>query len=742
MFVFLVMGIVVIPPLVCAQEAEPSGQEAMYYRYLEFASYVKGGNVDPHWMADGSSFWYAEGAPDNTTIWKVDPYANSKAPLFDTERLREALTPLLDSTLPEAGLPFEEFSFVDNKEEEAQFAVGDQEFVLRLDTYDISRALRLSSEQLHMIPRTGEVVSPDGLWFAGREGRYSLGQNMNLYVRSTSDGERRQLTAEGTVGHGWASWPQSMGLRWSSASRKLAAKKIDFRSASELPLVRYLEPNEEVRWRRIRILGAGGALPQTQLFIIDIASGRRLLVDTGDQADALIYILGWLPDGSELFFLGIDREFRRVDLMAAYGGTGATRVVFTEISETAALNGLYEEWTKAFHLLDDGERFLWLSERDGWRHVYLYDTKGNLVRQLTAGDWPVVQVLNVDDKDGWVYFTGHGDRQRPYDTHLYRVDLNGQELSRLTEATGQHAIQFAPSGEFFLDTHSTVNRLPAVDLRRANGELLQALSTVNPDALAELHWGPPEEFVVKAADGQTDLYGVLYKPYDFDPEKKYPVIEVIYGGAWHSEIVRSTFTPGGYLRSAHELAQLGFITFVVDGRGTPERGKEFRDIVYGSIADHVATLAQLAVKRPYMDLDRVGIFGHSFGGYMALRAMLQFPDIYHVAVASAPYVELAGADFGDAEPYLGLPQENRQTYQDTSNLLLAENLKGRLMLIHGTGDFIVPVSHTLKMVDALIEADKPFDLLVLPGRDHRLWRNAHSYVRELRRRYFQEHLKP
>jgi len=164
--------------------------------------------------------------------------------------------------------------------------------------------------------------------------------------------------------------------------------------------------------------------------------------------------------------------------------------------------------------------------------------------------------------------------------------------------------------------------------------------------------------------------------------------------------------------------------------------------VYGSIADHVATLAQLAVKRPYMDLDRVGIFGHSFGGYMALRAMLQFPDIYHVAVASAPYVDIAGANFGDAEPYIGLPQENRQAYQDASNLLLAENLKGRLLLIHGTGDANVPVSHTLKMVDALIEADKPFDLLVLPGRDHRLWRNAHSYVRELRRRYFQEHLKP
>ena len=280
-------------------------------------------------------------------------------------------------------------------------------------------------------------------------------------------------------------------------------------------------------------------------------------------------------------------------------------------------------------------------------------------------------------------------------------------------------------------------------LRRADGTLLQILSKANIDALkAELKWSPSEEFVVKAADGKTDLYGVLYKPYDFDPNKKYPVIEWVYAGPQTAWVPRAFTDLRGVWPQA--LAQLGFITFIVDARGTPGRGKGFQDVVYGNfgryeIPDHVATLKQLAEKRSYMDLNRVGVYGGSWGGYMTLRAMFLAAKVYQVGVALAPVVE-PYLDAATHEPYIGLPQNNKEGYEYASNLRLAGNLKGKLLLSIGTSDFLF--SHTMKMVDALIRADKPFDLLVLPEQSHGPTGRSGKYWREAVRRYFQEHLKP
>ncbi|MCH7601948.1 MAG: S9 family peptidase, partial [Planctomycetes bacterium] len=330
----------------------------------------------------------------------------------------------------------------------------------------------------------------------------------------------------------------------------------------------------------------------------------------------------------------------------------------------------------------------------------------------------------------------------PYDTHLYRVSLEGKGFTRLTQAPGQHAIQIAPSKEFFLDTHSSPDRPPIVELRRADGTLLQTLSRANIEGLEELRWKPPEEFVVEAADGTTDLYGVLYKPFDFDPDKKYPIIEVVYGGARIAQAVRRTFIPRLHDQWAHELAQLGFITFFVDPRGTAHRGKAFQDVFYANIgspektADYVAALKQLAEKRPYMDMSRVGIMGHSSGGYNALRAMLLASDVYDVGVASAAPV--AGGVI-PWEYYMGLPQNNKKGYEYASNLPLASNLKGKLLLIVGTNDVLF--SRTIKMVDALIRVNKHFDLVLLPEKGHSLHRVS-PYWREAIRRHFQEHLKP
>jgi dipeptidyl aminopeptidase/acylaminoacyl peptidase len=354
-----------------------------------------------------------------------------------------------------------------------------------------------------------------------------------------------------------------------------------------------------------------------------------------------------------------------------------------------------------------------------------------------------LETVTVDEEAGWVYVLAHGDQERPYDTHLYRVNLEGQGYMQLTEATGQHEIQFAPSKEFFIDTHSTVDRPPTVELRKADGTLLRTLSKANIDALhGELRWRPPEEFVVQAADGATDLWGVLFKPHDFSPDRKYPVIEVIYGGAWSSVAPKSFTDYLAYYAQAPALAQLGFVTFIVDGRGTPERGRDFQNVVYGNkgrfeIPDHVAALNQLAAERSYMDLGRVGILGHSQGGYLATRALLLAPDVYDVGIASAPILfPTQGPDFQFMPP----PAADREAHEYASNLRLAGNLEGKLFLLHGTSDTNAPFSHTMKMVDALIQAEKPYDLAVFPGIGHSLWRE--TYWQDTVSRYFQEHLRP
>ncbi len=753
MFICLVAGLVATASAVGGQKPERSEKELMYDRYLDFSSYVKGGSIKPHWMEDGSSFWFAEGAPANTVIYKVDPRDNTKTPLFDAARLRQALTDLLDFEPPCQGLPFKTFTFVEG-EKAVKFTVEDKEFILHLDRYTITRAPALSDEEeknrlapqvvrkgTEMILELWEVLSPDRRWFASLK-------DHNLWLRSTTDGHSMQITTDGIKDYEWGfrqSWEAGAWAKWSPDSSRLAVKKVDSRMVAPLPIVHWLKPIVEVELVPFPFAHAGGPLRQSELFVVDVLSKRLVCVDTGEAPDQYIHIVGWRTDGSELLFLRMNRAFKKLELMAANPATGSTRVILTENQKTF-IGGLRfsSEWPNLFTLLEDGKRFIWMSERDGWNHLYLYDLDGTLIRRLTEGSFPVGWINALDEKGGWVYFYARADRQRPYDIHLCRVSLQGEDFMRLTEATGEHwPIRFAPSKEFFLDFHSSLDRAQKVELRRADGTLLRTVAKANIDALKKLKWKPPEEFVVKAADRETDLYGVLYKPCDFDPGKKYPVIECIYGGPQMS-VVPHTFT---YWYSpavgAQALAQLGFVTFIVDGRGTPGRGKEFQDVVYGNfgrheIPEHVEVLKQLAATRSYMDLTRVGMYGHSFGGYCTIRAMLLAPDVYHVGVASGGIAEPI---FTAAEPYLGLPQDNKEAYEYASSFRLAGNLEGKLLLLVGTSD--VCFEQNMKMAEAFIRAGKPYDLNVFPEQGHDFHPGiSRKYFWQAHGRYFQEHLKP
>jgi dipeptidyl aminopeptidase/acylaminoacyl peptidase len=387
---------------------------------------------------------------------------------------------------------------------------------------------------------------------------------------------------------------------------------------------------------------------------------------------------------------------------------------------------------------------IWRSERDGWAHLYLYSFEGQLVRELTSGEFPVQRVVHVDEDAGWVYFLAQAE-PRIYDTHLYRVNLQGEGFERLTEGEGQHSAVVSPSGKYVLDTHSSHARPPAVDLRSSGGETIIQLSETDLSGLEGLYTQPPEEFAALADDGVTELHGLLFLPPDFDPSAKYPVLDAIYGGPqglivprWYDHV--RALVPRAY-------ALEGFVVFVVDGRGTPGRSKAFHDVIHNNwgryvIPDHVAVLRQLAAERPYMDLDRVGIFGRSWGGYHTIRAMVTATDVFHVGVATNPVADLYDHAAAAIEPYMGLPQQNREGYEYASSLRLAGNLKGNLLLIHGTSDVNAPFSCTIQFCHALMQAGKRYDLVILAEEHHHPEGTAQAYGNKAERQYFIDHLRP
>ena len=731
-----------------AQEGAPA-REARYQKYLDFSSLTRGGVVSPGWLPDGNGFWYADHAPDSTVIYRVDPAANTKAPLFDLPRVRAAVASVLGYQPAFRGLPFDRFVWTEDRKG-VRFEVEGRTILLDVGSYTARQVSgptpgeeSLTTPQRINPKEFGwpilEVPSPDGRWFA-------LHQDHNLWLRSSKDGRVRQLTTDGVEDREWivggGLFVGPVAAQWSPDGNRLAAFRLDSRNVRRQPIVHWLDPAEQVDLDLNPI--PGGAIQQLELAVVDVQSQRVVKIDAGPNRDQLLYVIGWRPDGKELLFYRMSRDFRRLDVMGADPETGASRVVITETSKTF-IEG-YTDWRSLLLTpLWEQNQFLWLSERDGWRHLYLYDFNGQLVRRLTSGSFPVTDVASVDRKRGWVYFFATSDPARPYDRHFHRVNLQGQGFARLTQEPGQHQVALSPSQEYLVDTHSDLDRPPMVVLRRADGTPLQTLAVADTTGLAGLGRRPIERFVAKAADGTTDLYGVLFKPRGFDPSRKYPVIEVFYPGSQTTAVPRD-FQMGWLGVRAQSWAELGYVTFVVDGRGGPGRSKAFQDVVYlghgrNEIPDHAAVVRQLIRTHPYMDSTRVGVWGHSWGGYFAIRALLLAPDVYQVGVASAPLADLENAYY-PTEPYMLTPQANPEGYEYSKNTKFADRLRGKLLMIVGSNDGAHLMGSVFRQAQAFIGADKLFDMMILPGQDHGYTgagaRFADRYVRE----YFGRHLGP
>jgi dipeptidyl-peptidase-4 len=443
----------------------------------------------------------------------------------------------------------------------------------------------------------------------------------------------------------------------------------------------------------------------------------------------------WSDDSMHLAFVSTSRGHREEQMRIADAATGDIRDVFAENVETFFESG---NGRVNWHYLPASNEIIWFSERDNWGHLYLYDaTTGKVKNQITTGEGNVTQVISVDEKTRTIFFLGVGREKGrdPYFIHFYRVGFDGKNLALLTPDNTNHDVALSPDGKYFVDTFSTPDVPPVSVLRDASGKQIVALEKADISKLVAIGWKPAIPFTVKARDGQTDIYGLMFKPTNFDPAKKYPIINHIYPGPQTGSVGSRSFA--AVRGDTQALAELGFIVVEIDGMGTPWRSKKFHEAYYGDMGDNtlpdqVAGMKQLGQKYSWIDIDRAGIYGHSGGGYAAAGAMFHYPDFFKVGISEAGNHDNREYEDDWGEKWQGLLEAKASggdNYDSQANQNFAKNLKGKLLLAHGTMDNNVPPYNTLLVVNELIKANKDFDLLLLPNRNHGFGNEAYMVRR-------------
>lgn len=724
-----------------------SSADAEIVSVYEAKNRLLGKDVSAVWLPDGTAFYFSREQADGYRFYRVDPVRNSVEELIDAKRVRAQLTKLthVDGIAADVDtLPFSTLR-LDPTGTTAYFTFEGRAFELDLESYvlDYVRPNLPHGEPDPAVaglakrgfPRTWpdrrELPSPDGSLFIGLAGPTLLLRSSNTFTPL--------LTFDGTPEQPWL----IRGATWSPDSARFVAIRANLRDVSPLPITDWNKPFDEplvVPWSN-----AGGTLPTYSGTIVNVRTGERRDFNLG--AEPYYRVVGWSADASEVFVAKLSRNAKRIEVIAIDAETADQRTILVEVAQTFfhfPPNVTHREGVP-FHLLSDNEHFVWASERDGYKQLYLYRLDGTFVRQLTTGDYPVVEFGGEIPASREILFTASSDPNRPYDIHVHKASLDGGSATRLSTANGQHEIQVSPSGAYYLDKYSTTGTLPKTELRRTDGELVRVLSEATFDG--DITFIVPEHFTAKAADGETDIHGVIFKPRGFDPSKSYPVVENIYAGPFVQYVPYKFDSTRP--RYGDYLFENGYIEVVIDGRGTPGRGKAFQDVAYRNVgqhesADHAAALQQAAKTRPWMDMDRVGIFGNSYGGYFALRALLQAPNVYHVAVAAGTPIRNENTSAAANEVYLGLYEDGGAAWSQASMTELAGNLRGHLLLIKGTSDANTPLHGTLAVAEVLIRADKKFDMLVIPGVNHHyhgIGYSHRSYMKKAIVRYLDEHLK-
>ena len=696
------------------------------------------------WLPNGNGYFVSE--EDATTkavnFFRVDPATQKRAPLFDQAVQTNLLRGYNDLTKQEVkSLPFKSFKY-ERAGAAISFWVDKKHFLFDLKT---SALRELKRPEVAQQPGSKDLMrgmAASQLWngeYSPDFSHFAYVKEFDLYLVNTTTGEEKRLTIGGNENllHGRPDWvypeefDQLTAYWWSLDGRKLAYYEFDESQVHKYPLVHDLKPEAEVEMQSYP--KAGETNPTVKLFIVDIATGKNVEIPTNSSSEVYLIKPQWLPEGGGLAFQRMNRRQNELELLAANPETGATRTLLLE-KEEAFIN-LHDD----FIVLQDGKHFLWSSERSGWRHIYLYDLQGQLVRQLTKGEWPVGGVEGVDEKSKWIYFTGCTNDG--LETQFFRVNLEGTKQQQLTSAPGTHRVSLDPTSKYFTDSYSSFTTPPMMNLHSAEGKLLNNLMSTTTARLDSLKLTAPELVIVKAADGATDLHGLLFKPANFDPNKKYPLYVSVYGGP-HSKSVRNSYQMSSQLQ---RIAQLGFIVWTQDNRGLVNRGKKFETETYMKLgqvdlADQTAGVKQIT-QRAYVDGNRVGVFGWSYGGYMTSIMLLKEPEVFHVGVAGAPVTDWRNYDTIYTERYMRTPQENTEGYDLGSALPYAKNLKGKLLILHGSVDNNVHPGNTIQLLDALIKAQKKFELTFYPEQRHGVGGPGSQHVNSSMIDFLLEHLK-
>ncbi|MCC6317150.1 MAG: DPP IV N-terminal domain-containing protein [Gemmatimonadaceae bacterium] len=750
-------ALLAIPGLAMAQSTLADYQRAEQRLTWNALRHVTGDQVTPQWYRDSTRFWYRVMTPRGAEFVTVTPATGQRQPLFDNVRIAASLSRAADSSVAATALPFQRFDFADDGRDERRIhlRIGKRAFTCDLTSYACMKADTLPDRRRY-------VRSPDAQWDAFASGN-------NLWVRRVGGSDSVALTTDGAPGYAYGVGspspsqirnriPNTPQVTWSPDSRRLVVSRIDERGVATFSLYSSTT-SRPMAYAYPYALPGDSAVQQVEYYIVDVAQRASRRIEVAPQPMMSFFSFGgravqWAPSSDRVYFTHVNRGPKRVRLYVADAGGGAPRLLTADSASTYVAGSVdITNGATNWRPLRGGD-VIWFSERDGWGHLYHLGPDGAVKHQITSGDWVVTAVHAVDEALGRVYFTARGRESNRHPEHasLYSAGLDGSGLTLLTPEDGNHEITPVPGGKYFIDTYSRVDSPPVTVVRAADGRVVKELERADIGALRATGWRPGEVFRAKARDGVTEITGVIWKPSNFDSTTSYPVIDHIYPGPLISPVPRDFFpTRAAFSYSTmgqvQALAELGFIVVSIDALGNTGRAKAiytryFGDLGDNGIADHVAAIKQLGARHRWMDLTRVGIYGHSGGGFSSTDAMLRFPDFYRVAVSTAGNHDNRTYYHGWGERFQGIFQRDSakgtDNYAQAANKTFASNLKGKLFLIHGDMDDNVHPAHTIALVDALVKANKSFDLLVLPDADHNL--TGHPYIIRRTWDYFVENL--
>jgi dienelactone hydrolase len=686
------------------------------------------------WLVNKKQYFYNILTTKGTEYLLVDVNSLTQTSAFDQERLAKELSSVTHVQLEAFKLPITNV-VMNNNGTELSFNYGDKQWAYNLATFNCKEIVRQDNQRQagYWGDRPSDaldrkVKSPDGKWNA-------YIKNFNVYIRGTEiTAKEFQLSFDGSEGEYY-----NTELAWSPDSKKLATYKV---RPGKPHLIYLIESSPTTQLQPIlqsrNYLKPGDALAQMQPALFLIEAKKQIAVDQSKiQSQYALTNLEWRKDSRAYTFQYNQRGHQKYSVVEV-NAAGILKELIIEESKTF----IHYSGPKMFRYdVNDGKEIIWASERDGWNHLYLYDGEGKLKNQITKGEWVIRSVISVNEKERTILFEGSGMEkgQDPYFIQYYKVNFDGTGFTKLTTEDGNHKAYFNDDFSTFIDTYSRIDKAQITVLRDGkSGKILKELEQADINPLLKTGWKLPEVFSAKGRDGKTDIWGMIIRPSNFDPSKKYPVIEYIYAGP-HDSFVPKSFVNDSR-GSLHELAELGFIVVQIDGMGTSNRSKAFHDVAWknlkdGGFPDRILWIKELAKKYNYLDLSRVGIFGNSAGGQSSLGALLFHPDFYKVAVSSSGCHDNRMDKIWWNEQWMGYPIGPE--YAASSNVDNAYRLQGKLLLILGELDDNVDPSSTMQVINQLVKANKNFDFLMVPGMKHSL---GGDYGEHKRRDFFVKHL--